>query len=220
MRTFESIFGQVYYGFSNLAANEAAQTWALLQALTNLNNVNIQFFCDDPWLKDTDPDGDVLTSSGHWYWDGRPVGSTDGWVDLSTTNACRNNANLAGFTYPNLNGYDVVTMCQRRMSGWVDSWNSGITLTSLRLQGAQPTSFYSLDDYRPLISVTLLHELTHCAGIFTSSYGFFKDSQCDMGGTSLTAYGWNCISKMGQDSSSEAALNNAGRLYYLSPASA
>jgi hypothetical protein len=153
-------------------ADMAYQLW---NSLLNLNNVDIQIWCDDSWMKDTDPNGDVpMNGAPYQYWDGRPVGSSNDWISAAATNGpCRDSPQLNGITYPDLNSISVVTMCQGMMPQWLNSWNQGITLTNAR-QTVQPSTV-SISDFYSIFSTTLLHEFTHAVNLFGNANLFFGE---------------------------------------------
>lgn len=151
--------------------------------MTNGNARNVQIFCNDAWLKDTNngqpsPKGNVgqakkfsqhsLTRisgiGSNWYWDGRPEGSTMSW--LENFNLCRDNPETNAFTYPQLlahqtsQSYSPLTFCQGRLSNWIADWNQGKNLTT-EAQKVHPDSAHITNFYW-IISTTYLHELTHC----------------------------------------------------------
>ncbi|KAH8669052.1 hypothetical protein BX600DRAFT_539144 [Xylariales sp. PMI_506] len=219
LRTFEVLYGQVYFSKSDPAQNAAATSRVqqviataegIKQGLQNPGSVFVNIVCDDTFLRPAAEAPSTVVGSqpaGNFvYWDTR----SQEWANLAPLGGtCRDNAELWGYTgtYTSSSGIitDTIVLCQSYWAGWNQVFSSGITMKAvLGSDCLAPRN--SLDQLRSqLLPMTLAHELTHAATFLGAAS--LKDVSCESG---AAAYAYKCVKDLAQTpSTSSLAVRNA-----------
>ncbi|KAL2199444.1 hypothetical protein P885DRAFT_30780 [Corynascus similis CBS 632.67] len=217
LQTYEAFFGQAYFGTNtqanrnrNAAAiarlNSIINTALLIQnALQNPGGVNVEIYCNDFFLWDMDPwgnlgDGNVKFDSRH-YTINNPVGE---WVVLQT---CDNSPSTSAYTYhpnsPPFGGESVIVLCHGYFAGWAGRYSSGDTVSRFHNSAPLVTNRYQMDHLWGYLPATLIHELTHARSIMGQNS---LADQCLM--NQAPAYQWQCIRQLAQENVDLAATNS------------
>lgn len=225
--TFESIFGQLFYGVKderntaamarvNKIGNFATRMWRGLQAIGT--NQNLEVYCSDYWLMPWSVDG-TQASEPYYYYDHRTTTPRHYGYDYSTSKGiCRDDTSAHyAWVIPYMpKGEDdltsVLTLCDNWVTTWTLAYQSGDSFASIA-----GTTFRSgekhLDQFQAsTFTSALAHELSHAPAVVDEPY--MADEHCDANGSSGAAYGWNCITHLA-NTSPGSAINNADSFAYF-----
>ncbi|KAJ5653032.1 hypothetical protein N7490_000035 [Penicillium lividum] len=203
-RTFEAIFGQLWYGQGSTSDNSAALLRVafirdfITKFSTGLdtiwNNANFEIYCSDFWLSKTPFNNIPLTT--YQYTDRRPSMNLQVTRDFTSSGGiCRDVASYYGFVDPEVEN------------------NPGNTLSSLA-STQYAAGAMSLNDFQgTTFTSALLHELSHARMIVGTDY--LDDKACTVPGRGGSAYGWDCIYQLAIDSPSDAIKNADSWTYYI-----
>ncbi|KAJ5548799.1 hypothetical protein N7513_006033 [Penicillium frequentans] len=232
-RTFEAIFGTLWYGAGSTKNSDALQRVLFIHnfitSFTNglntfWNNANFELYCTDDWLSYTAPDLSQSTTQ-FVYWDHRTTSTNQAARDFRASGGiCRDVPTYYGWVDPEVENSppvqgqspqytSVLTLCQSHVPGWTQKYLTGTTLKSLSnvkyAQGA-----ISLDAFQgSTFTSALLHELSHALTIVGSQY--LADKACTVPGKGGSAYGWECISHLATSSPADAIHNADSWTYYV-----
>ncbi|KAL4738260.1 hypothetical protein BDV11DRAFT_171184 [Aspergillus similis] len=220
--TFEAIFGQLEYGAGN-RQNDAAiarveKVLSIAKTMqsslrTIASNPNMEIYCNDFWLVEQDPEGDISLINPYLYWDNRATRTGPLAIDFAEANGiCRDQASHYAWVNPYMSSSQtpsgqttVMTLCQDDVSRWVSRYQSGDTMTAAFQQNYAAGSFH-INQFQGLtLSTALMHEFTHAPAIVGANY--LSDEPCDIDGVTKSAYGWDCIRQLAATPST--AMNNA-----------
>ncbi|KAK4115506.1 hypothetical protein N656DRAFT_842367 [Canariomyces notabilis] len=218
-RTFESFFGQIYFGTNTQDAKDKnedglervmtvlATAQNIRDALTDPDSVNINVYCDDGWWANTDPAGSPRPSNRHWF-DGRywtPNNQIGAWVNIPR---CRDDARTLAYSYhPPFDVPDdaaTLVLCRQGMIRWYGSYQGGDTIGQYHGPNGirQPSNAVQLNTLSNYMPHTILHEFTHLEPVM----GIGLDDECLDNGAEV--YGWRCIRQLARESP-EKSVNNA-----------
>ncbi|KAJ5618564.1 hypothetical protein N7528_006675 [Penicillium herquei] len=222
-KTFESIFGFVYFGPQHTTQNDAALLRVkfiydfignFTQGLdTFWNNGNFEIYCSDSWLTNT--------ANQYMYWDARTTTKNPTIRDFTASSGiCRDVPTYYGWVDPEIQNdatstqrTSILTLCQGYISKWTNNYLSGNTLASI-WGAAFNTGSTSLDAFQGSTYTSgLLHELSHAAEVVGDRY--LVDKACTVAGSTGSAYGWQCISDLAQKSPEDAIGNADSWTYYI-----
>ncbi|KAJ5094811.1 hypothetical protein N7456_010672 [Penicillium angulare] len=224
--TFEAIFGKLEYGVqSGKAADSISRVQRILAIATNMktglegivNNNDLEIYCSDAWLVREDRDGDIDMTNSYLYWDNRDT-RTEAYAENFGTvhGACRDAATHYAWVNPSLSTSkttsgrtNVMTLCQDNVAEWITRYNNKETIEQFSkqtLSGRNPQ--VSIDSFQgETMSTAMMHEFTHASAIVGTPY--LIDEPCTLNdGSTVKAYGWFCISQLGQNAPAQA-INNA-----------
>ncbi|KAK4039672.1 hypothetical protein C8A01DRAFT_36376 [Parachaetomium inaequale] len=217
-QTYEAFFGQTYFGTDtqanrdkNAAAivrlNKLISTAQRIQAaLQNPGSVNLEIYCGDSFLWDTDPTGTIsgfgVMEFDSRRWNSHQIGE---WVALQT---CTKNPGMSAYAYhplsPPFFEESVIVLCLDYMVGWAARYSAGNTVAAYHDALPLVTNTYQMDYLWGYLPATLLHELTHARTVMKSDAEILGD-QCLR--NNAPAYQWQCIRQLAQENADFAAAN-------------
>ncbi|KAH8660500.1 hypothetical protein BX600DRAFT_551876 [Xylariales sp. PMI_506] len=217
LRTFEALLGQVFFG-ADTASNKAglgrvssilSLATAIQSAQNDQSKYNLGIYCDDYWLSETDTEGDVNMADANSLKYFNTI--TEQWIETSNFGgSCRDNPNLNAWALPGITVAstgvvgDIITLCQDKWDTWNADYANGETITASAAQTNLAGSAM-LGLVQSVLSITLLHELTHSANFLGANGNILVDQTCDHG---ETAYGFICVNMLAMSNPS-AAIQNA-----------
>ncbi|KAJ8125576.1 hypothetical protein O1611_g8063 [Lasiodiplodia mahajangana] len=216
-QTYEAFFGQTYFGTdtqTNRNKNAAAiarlnglisTAQHIQNALQNPASVNVEIWCGDPFLWDTDPYGNP--GPGNNVFDGRRWSANNEvgeWVDLRT---CASSPATSAYTYhpnsPPFNQESVIVLCLDWFAGWDARYNAGDTVGRYHNGVPVTTNIYQMDYLWGYLPATLIHEYTHARSVLGAAS---LADQCLI--NQEAAYQWQCIRQLAQENADLAATNS------------
>ncbi|KFY40194.1 hypothetical protein V495_05574 [Pseudogymnoascus sp. VKM F-4514 (FW-929)] len=215
LRTFEAIFGEVYYGSTNPQGNSAGlarimkvgnTATGLASQFDDLLSLKVDIFCDDSWLLDTDPQGNPPDKEKGKFQYFNPYENI--WENFNILKgSCRDRSNLLGFVLSASPGNnDYLTLCQSNWQSWLADINNGNTFR--KLSGNTYTNGQGhIQSFKSLAASTMIHELSHCQSLLGAG-NHWLDEQCESL-TGAPAYDWPCVTEIAKSDPSRA-VRNAG----------